>query len=173
MTRTASPTLACLLLVLAFLLLFARPASAHRGVGAADPRCAPGYPVEPGVDLSALCAEQVPVGTSGDLDPGASRLLPFIGAGVVTGIALAVVAVIAMRVRKPAPRTSKPTAKTWWVCPACHSMNAADRTACYSCQTAAPSVASRAMPTARSSSEPVATAPAPPTLDQPVGRPAG
>jgi hypothetical protein len=177
MTRTASPTIACLLLVVAFLLLFARPASAHHGAGAVDPRCAPGFPAEAGVDLSAICAEQASIGTQGDLDPGATKLMPFIGAMLVTGIALAVVAVVALRYRKPRARPSRPTAKAWWVCTSCHSMNGGDRATCYGCQAAAPSAVAiaHASATQGEPSDAVAPpAPAPaPALDQPVGRPAG
>jgi hypothetical protein len=173
MTRIAGRPLADALGIAALLSLLVAPtALAHHGAGAVDPRCVSGYPAESGVDLTVFCADQVPVTSPGDLDPGAAKLVPFIGAALVTGIALAVVAVIAMRYRKPAARP-RATRKAWWVCPACHSMNAGDRVTCYACHAAAP-----AMIFAPTTAAPASVTPAPdpapaPALDQPVGRPAG
>ena len=177
MTRHLGSRIVRALLAVACLLPVGAPAvQGHHGAGATDPRCLPGAPAEPGVDLTALCAEQLPQAASDQLDPGSTRLIPFIGAALVTGIALSVVAVIAMRYRRPV-RPARMTRKAWWVCPSCHSMNAGDRLICYGCQAPAPSavVTGHAAPASPAAAAPPSDADpvAAPALDQPVGRPAG
>ena len=179
MTRTASPTLACVLLLIAFLLLFAPRVSAHHGGTGTDPRCDPNFVVEPGVDLTAICGAPQATAARGDLDAGSNALLPLIGAALVTGTALALVALVATRFGgKPRGGARRPVAKAWWVCPACHSMNAAGRTTCYGCDAAAPAAVTTRAPSAPATPASAADRPAPaaPTRagdPQPLGRSSG
>jgi len=62
-------------------------------------------------------------------------LMPYAAGALVTGIALAVVGVVAMRLvgRKAGLRLAPERPDAWWVCPACQSVNAEGRPACYAC----------------------------------------
>ncbi len=65
----------------------------------------------------------------------ADPLMPYAVGALVTGIALAVVGVVAMRLvgRRAGARLAPERPDAWWVCPACQSVNAEGRPACYAC----------------------------------------
>ncbi len=68
-------------------------------------------------------------------DVNAEPLLPYVVGLLVTGVALALVGVVATRLlgRTPGRRTSPGRPDAWWVCPACQATNAEGRPACYAC----------------------------------------
>ena len=144
-----------LLAALAILACLASPVLAHGPAHAAeDPRCtdwAEGN--EPsGLDLTAMCIAHEVVGTYTAAGTDSDPLLPYVGAALVAGMGLAFVGVLALRfgTRPVARRLESRLPDSWWVCPACHSVNADGREACYACRQPAPAPAAARMPTAGS-----------------------
>lgn len=108
-----------------------------------DPRCADweqhGAPA--GIDMRLVCTAGVVVDAytgraeAGDDVFGADRLMPYTVAALITGIGLMIVGVVAARVigRQAGRRMAPDSPVLWWVCPACQSVNAESRAACYAC----------------------------------------
>lgn len=153
MRRVIGPSL---LAALAILAVLPTAVLAHGPDHAAeDPRCADWAAGNgpAGLDLTAVCIANEVVGTY--TAPGTDRdpLLPYVGAALVAGMGLAFVGVLALRfATRPVARRLEPRLPdTWWVCEACHSVNAEGREACYACGRPAPAPESAArMPTAAS-----------------------
>jgi hypothetical protein len=107
---------------------------------ARDPRCADweqhGAPA--GIDMRLVCAANEVIGAytgQSEAEINADPLMPYVMGALVTGTALAVVGVIAMKVlgRQTGQRLAPERPDAWWVCPACQSINAEGRPACYAC----------------------------------------
>lgn len=157
MRRVIGLPLLAPLAVLAAIAVLAGLASPVLGHGPAhatdDPRCADWTAgnAPAGLDLTAVCIAHQVVGAYAA--PGTDRdpLLPYVGAALVAGMGLALVGVLALRfgTRPVARRLESRVPASWWVCEACHSVNADDRDACYACRRPAPAPAAAArMPTA-------------------------
>ncbi|MEW6223037.1 MAG: hypothetical protein AB1627_00260 [Chloroflexota bacterium] len=110
-----------------------------------DPRCADweqhGAPA--GIDLRLVCTANEVIGTytgQSEDEINADPLMPYVVGALVTGIALAVVGVVAMKMlgRQAGKRLEPERPDAWWVCPACHSINAEGRPACYACHASRP-----------------------------------
>jgi len=128
------------LLAAAWLALALAPA-----VLADDPRCADWeqHGAPPGIDMKALCtANQIIDTYTGRtrVDVTDEPLLPYAGAALVTGLALAVVGVLATRFvgAKAGRRLAPEIPDDWWTCSACQSVNAVGRPVCYACHQARP-----------------------------------
>jgi hypothetical protein len=156
-------------LAAAVLLLLAGSASVLAEDPAGDPRCADweqnGAPA--GIDMRLVCTATEVIGTYTGTEGSHRDLLPLAGVAVASGVALAVVAwAVVMQLTRRAGRRLAPAAPaSWWMCPRCHSLNAAGTPACYACRDAAPADADD--PAAR-----MPTAPEP-VIDQRFGRPPG
>jgi uncharacterized paraquat-inducible protein A len=88
--------------------------------------------------MRLVCTANEVIGTytgQSEADINSDPLMPYAIGALVTGIALAVVGVAAMRVlgRQAGKRLEPERPDAWWVCPACQSINAEGRPACYAC----------------------------------------
>lgn len=107
-----------------------------------DPRCADweqnGAPA--GIDMRLVCAANEVIGAytgqSSTDELNREPLTAYITALVVMGTVFAVVGIVATRYvgGKAGRRLAPERPDSWWVCPACQSLNAEGRTACYRCQ---------------------------------------
>jgi hypothetical protein len=102
------------------------------------PTCAERYPAEGtgGVDLQLGCVVNELVSYASGLGPSdqPQRLTAYLApiAAVVAGLAVLLLAVRQLN-RRAVKRLAPATPVAWWSCPACRSLNAAGRTACYRC----------------------------------------
>lgn len=105
-----------------------------------DPRCADweqhGAPA--GIDLRLVCTAGQVIGAytgQSEAEINGDPLMPYAVGALVTGVALAAVGVVAMRLvgRQAGKRLASEQPDAWWVCPACQSVNADGRPACYAC----------------------------------------
>jgi hypothetical protein len=127
------------LVAAAWLVLVAAPAVLADDP-ARDPRCADweqhGAPA--GIDMRLVCTANEVVGAytgQAESDINTDPLMPYAVGALVTGIALAVVGVLAVQLlgRKAGRRLAPEQPDAWWVCPDCQSINAEGRPACYAC----------------------------------------
>jgi hypothetical protein len=112
--------------------------SATTSPTARPPTCAERYRAEGpgGVDLQLGCIVNELVAYAGGLGPSdqPQRLTAYLApmAMVVGGLAVLLLAVRVLN-RRAARRLAPATPVAWWSCPACRSLNADGRTACYRC----------------------------------------
>jgi hypothetical protein len=105
-----------------------------------DPRCTDWeqHGAPEGIDMRLVCTANEVIGTytgQSEAEINQDPLMPYAVGALVTGIALAVVGVVAMQVlgRQAGMRLAPERPDAWWVCSACGSINAEGRPACYAC----------------------------------------
>jgi hypothetical protein len=130
-----------LLVLLGIVIALATAPVALADDPARDPRCAEweqdGAP--PGIDMRLVCTANEVIdtytGRSGADDLNRDPLAPYVAGLIVAGIVFAIAGFVAARFvgGKAGRRLAPERPDVWWACPACKSINADSRTACYAC----------------------------------------
>lgn len=121
----------------------ADPSPAPGGVASTAPTCAERFPTEgpAGVDLRLGCIVSEVIGLwrpdQTTPPPTLSTYAIWLVVLIVAGVGLGLVGVRLLG-RRAGQRLAATTPEAWWVCSACHSVNALASPRCYNCSAARP-----------------------------------